>query len=238
MDYSKIYNSLINRALTREWLDGYVEKHHIVPRCLGGSNDSSNLVRLTAEEHFIAHLLLVKIFPTVSGLTVAVICLSRHPEININNKAYGWLKRKHSELKKGKRHTEATKKLISDKKKGTPSPNKGKAMSDEQKQKISIANTGRVSKKRGVPMSDEQKKKVSASLTGKKQSAETIEKRAAKARGRKVGPPSDETKQKISDSLKGRKLPPESRAKQIESIKRTLAAKRDRKEILQIWQAM
>ena len=33
MDYQKIYNNLINREITRT---GYVEKHHILPRCLGG----------------------------------------------------------------------------------------------------------------------------------------------------------------------------------------------------------
>jgi hypothetical protein len=36
------------------------EKHHIVPRSLGGSNDESNIVRLTYREHFLAHLLLTK----------------------------------------------------------------------------------------------------------------------------------------------------------------------------------
>lgn len=40
---------------------GYSEKHHIIPKCLGGSNDISNIVSLTAREHFICHLLLVKI---------------------------------------------------------------------------------------------------------------------------------------------------------------------------------
>lgn len=39
---------------------GYTERHHIVPRFCGGSNEASNLVRLTARNHFIAHLLLVK----------------------------------------------------------------------------------------------------------------------------------------------------------------------------------
>jgi hypothetical protein len=39
---------------------GYIEKHHIIPKSLGGSNDVSNLVCLTAKEHFICHLLLPK----------------------------------------------------------------------------------------------------------------------------------------------------------------------------------
>ena len=33
---------------------------HVVPKCLGGSNDTSNLVSLTYREHFICHKLLCK----------------------------------------------------------------------------------------------------------------------------------------------------------------------------------
>lgn len=41
---------------------GYTETHHILPRCLGGDNSKDNLVKLTAREHFIAHLLLTKCY--------------------------------------------------------------------------------------------------------------------------------------------------------------------------------
>ena len=57
--YTKIYNMICNRARAREIM-GYVEKHHIIPRSLGGSNAKSNIVKLTAREHFICHLLLTK----------------------------------------------------------------------------------------------------------------------------------------------------------------------------------
>lgn len=57
--YTRIYYQIINRAQTRK-LDGYCEEHHIVPKCLGGSNSKENLVELTAREHFICHLLLTK----------------------------------------------------------------------------------------------------------------------------------------------------------------------------------
>ena len=39
---------------------GYYEKHHIVPRSMGGSNKKSNLVDLTAREHYVCHRLLTK----------------------------------------------------------------------------------------------------------------------------------------------------------------------------------
>ena len=70
MNYQKIYNQLIEKRqqniLTKNkndpnWI--YNERHHIIPKCLGGTDDKSNLVNLTAREHFIAHYLLWKIHP-------------------------------------------------------------------------------------------------------------------------------------------------------------------------------
>lgn len=57
--YFKWYTSIIERANTRE-LQGYSERHHIIPKSLGGLDSHDNLVTLTAKEHFICHLLLVK----------------------------------------------------------------------------------------------------------------------------------------------------------------------------------
>jgi hypothetical protein len=59
--YSQYYFNITNRAKSRI-LDKsiYTENHHIIPKSLGGGNDKSNLVRLTAREHFICHLLLPK----------------------------------------------------------------------------------------------------------------------------------------------------------------------------------
>lgn len=53
----KHYNRIIEtrRDLVRE---GYMETHHIIPKCYGGSDDRDNLVKLTAREHFVAHWLL------------------------------------------------------------------------------------------------------------------------------------------------------------------------------------
>lgn len=63
MNYEKIYNSIINKALIQKLADGvYYEKHHILPRCLGGDNTAINLVYLTAREHFICHKLLYKMY--------------------------------------------------------------------------------------------------------------------------------------------------------------------------------
>jgi hypothetical protein len=57
--YTTWYNSIINKAKDRT-INGYTEKHHIIPSSLGGSNDTDNLVKLTPREHFVCHLLLTK----------------------------------------------------------------------------------------------------------------------------------------------------------------------------------
>lgn len=64
MDYKKIYDQIIENRLKNKITKKttYVEKHHIIPRCLNGSNHSSNLVNLTAREHFVCHLLLAEMF--------------------------------------------------------------------------------------------------------------------------------------------------------------------------------
>ena len=58
--YLKWYSSIIENAIVRE-LNGYKEKHHIIPKSLGGSDEKDNLVYLTAREHYIVHVLLTKI---------------------------------------------------------------------------------------------------------------------------------------------------------------------------------
>jgi hypothetical protein len=57
--YTNWYNNIISSAKQRV-NSGYTERHHIIPRSLGGSDLSSNLVNLTAREHFVCHWLLTK----------------------------------------------------------------------------------------------------------------------------------------------------------------------------------
>ena len=72
MNYELHYNKLIDRARTRVLSPlTYTENHHIFPRCLGGDDVPENIVKLTAEEHLLAHVILVKIYP-YEGLKLAV----------------------------------------------------------------------------------------------------------------------------------------------------------------------
>lgn len=131
MNYQKHYDLLITRGKAR-MLDGYVEKHHIVPRCMGGGDEPENLVQLTPEEHYLAHQLLIKMYPDVSGLASATQLMTvHHTETRTNNKLFGWIRRKcaadmsaqmtkwhieneHPKGMLGKTHTEEKKKQIGD----------------------------------------------------------------------------------------------------------------------------
>jgi hypothetical protein len=132
------YSRLIERARTRE-LPGYCERHHVIPRCIGGSDDPSNIVRLTPEEHYVAHQLLVKIYPTNAGLAFAAVAMTAGRS---GNKLYGWLRRRASAAAKGnqrclgRRHSAETKAKMS-------AASKGKAKSAEHRAAMSVSRTGK-----------------------------------------------------------------------------------------------
>lgn len=72
MNLRLIYNKICNRGQIRV-LDKsiYCEKHHIIPICMGGSNQKNNLTNLTAKEHFICHKILCELYPSNEKLRYA-----------------------------------------------------------------------------------------------------------------------------------------------------------------------
>lgn len=61
MNYEKLYNQIIdNRKCFPLTKTQYGENHHILPRSLGGTDVDSNMVKLTAREHFLCHYCLLK----------------------------------------------------------------------------------------------------------------------------------------------------------------------------------
>lgn len=103
MDYSEHYKRLCERAKNRK-IDSYVENHHIEPRCMGGDDSKENIVALTPEEHYVAHQLLVKMYPNHTGLIWAALLMTGDSENDhrSNNKVYGWLKQKHQKVAKSR----------------------------------------------------------------------------------------------------------------------------------------
>lgn len=71
MNYHRIYREFIRDRLSKPVPEGYTETHHNEPRILGGDNSAQNLVELTPEDHFFAHLLLARMHPEIPGLVAA-----------------------------------------------------------------------------------------------------------------------------------------------------------------------
>lgn len=147
MNYQKIYNKLVSKDMQTD----YIEVHHIVPKCMGGTDEQSNLVKLTTKAHFLAHLLLCKIYPENIKLKFAFNMMSRvskHNKRKLTATQYALVKREnskalsvlhstrvrtHSENKnradalRGTTKTEESKKRMSEWQKGKPKPHlKGK----------------------------------------------------------------------------------------------------------------
>lgn len=175
MNYLLHYNKLIDRARTRV-LDGYKEKHHILPTCLGGDDSLENLCDLTPEEHYTSHLLLIKIYPHENKLVWAAKMMTIGSHKNKRgNKLYGWL-RKQFTIRQSRHRLENP-----------------VSWTTEMRLKASIAKKG----KPGHKQTQETRDKISASNRGKKHSKETIEKIASKHRGKTH---SVETRNKMSAS--------------------------------------
>lgn len=76
MDYKVAYDRLIRRA-RHNYPFGTSERHHILPRSMGGTDDLDNLVRLGPREHYLAHLLLFRIGHH-NQIFAAVLIYERH----------------------------------------------------------------------------------------------------------------------------------------------------------------
>lgn len=173
MDYQHHYTLLIERAKARLLQLGYLEHHHIIPKCAGGLNIADNIVNLTPEEHYLAHQLLVKIYDKLgkkveaNKLAYALNLMSGKSNINRNNKYYGWIRRRVSMARTGYIPTAETLALISTKVKAhlkaNGHHNKGKTNTDEYKKKMSERLKGRV-------ITDETRVKMSVAAKGKPKS--------------------------------------------------------------------
>lgn len=184
MDYQKHYDNLIIRARSRI-LDGYVERHHVRPVCLGGTDEIGNLVALTPEEHYTAHLLLAKIHHNDARLLYAanMMTVNNPAQHRTQNKMYGWLRKAVDEAQRLRHPSDETRAKLCMARKGKK-PNLGKKASVETKERLSAAVA-----RRYIDMPTERRREISAKAWATK-----------KANGYTVKP---ETGKKISEALKG-----------------------------------
>lgn len=223
MDYQKIYNELISAPKQRE---GWTETHHILPRCLGGSDDKENLVKLYPEEHYLAHLLLCKIYPGNQKLLYAAMNMTTGSMINNgrrSNKSYGWLRRRYAEAISGDNNPsrrnpnlqkEAAKKRVGQKrteetKARMSTAQKGRIFSEETKLKMAEAAKNR------PPISEDTRAKLKNRIPNKGMLGRTM---------------SEETKAKMSASQQGKRMSEEAKAKMRIAAKIREENKRKKKE--------
>ncbi len=176
MDWHKHYDSLIGRAKHRD-LTGYVERHHILPRCMGGSDEPENIVRLTAEEHYVAHQLLVKMHPKHFKLVWALSAMTNSTgRMQRNNKRYAWVRKQFAEM--------------------TAERNRTRVVTAEARAKMSAAKKGKTRN----PHSEATKQKMRAASLGKRKSASHCASISAVRVGKKLNC-STETRRKKSETM-------------------------------------
>jgi len=127
MNYKQIHDSIISQAQERatskkeaNLVLGYSEAHHILPKCMGGTNDKANIVHLSAREHFVIHQLLVKIYPLEPKLLYACFRLLYDKKGNrTNGKKYEALKKKINVYKKSlNKHNSESVRIVTEKRTG------------------------------------------------------------------------------------------------------------------------
>ncbi len=142
--YTRWYNEIIQNAKNRSTISEYTERHHIIPKSLGGSNKKENIAILTAREHFVCHWLLTKMVDKDSLLKMQravwrmlVRGSDFQKRYKPNSYTYENLRLKYGFLRKGT------------------------VTSKETKEKISKANTGRVAWNKGIPRTKEERELMS-----------------------------------------------------------------------------
>ena len=214
--YEKWYQRITaNGKQARE--PGY-ERHHILPRSLGGTDDKANITYITAREHFVCHWLLTKIHSTGEEhwkmLNALRMMRAENPRqqrysTKITSRVYARLKEEYSQLQServkgknnpnfGKSWTEAQKRAHSEKIKGRVQPTEEKdrqiaamvgrkraPFSQEWIEKLSDAKKGENNSMYGKAHKESSKELMRERALGRKQSAETIQKKADAIRGSK-----------------------------------------------------
>ena len=201
MNYKKIYDQLVEkcrvRGLDKSALEGYYEKHHIIPRCMGGSDEVENFVLFTPREHVVAHKLLWKAFPdnyslmwaytrTVDAHKGKGVLSSREVEKAKIAKAHYMSNREVSpETREKIRNTLLGRKVPRDVVEKTRAKNIGKKRTKETSEKLSKRRKEIIAE--GWTMPEEARKKIGDAFRGKNIS--------------------EEHKRKISEFNKGKVMP-------------------------------
>lgn len=180
-------------ALKNQCIDGYFEKHHILPRSMGGGDDASNIVCLTLRQHYIAHWMLWKAYGgkmavafdymngikkygyRLTGRTIKLLSQDvskRRSERQVS-----------AETREKQRQAKLGKQLSAEHIENVRQAQLGRKLSDEWKANVSAAKRGKSNGRLGHIMAEETKKRIGDAqrgelnhMTGRKHSPETKEK--------------------------------------------------------------
>ena len=144
LHYLNRYNKMIS-YYKENISNGYMEKHHIVPKCMGGIDTLENIILLPARVHFICHYLLHKSYPDNGPLALAFAMMA--------------VKNQYQDRKITSRFYENAKIIRSKNLKGKPRP-------EYVKEKLRKPKNNRENYKK--PKSETHKENISKSLLGKK----------------------------------------------------------------------
>lgn len=170
--YHRWYMELMEKARNVRSLD-IKERHHVIPRCMGGPNTRDNIVELTPREHYIAHLLLPKFVKNSTHKAKMAYALFRFGGKNLRSRKFGCLRNSYIKLVSGKgnafygkHHSPET--LI--KMSGENHPMFGKRHSQESIDKMknnTLKRFGQDNPMFGKPRSEEQRQTQSETIKGR-----------------------------------------------------------------------
>jgi hypothetical protein len=215
--YEKWYKNIIEISQSRT-IDGYFERHHIIPESLGGSNAPANLTNLTAREHFVCHWLLIKIYPAgedhwkmLNALRMmrAENSKQKRYTTKITSRVYSKLKQEYailqSERVKGENNPNFEKYWTEEQKNSHSKKIKGRVQPLNEKIRQISAMTGRKRKpfsEDWIKKLSDAKKGINNNMYGKKHTEESKAKQREKATGRTQ---TEETIKKKADAIRGSK---------------------------------
>lgn len=234
MTYQEFIQNILDTRGRFNCGDEYHERHHIIPKCMGGGNEEENLIDLFAREHYEAHKLLAIENPSVRGLQYAWWCMSvitskdSTKKYQITAEEYETARkmfvsmpyseerrRRISESGRGRKHSEETReKMSKNAKERYKNPENcsmyGKRHSEETKQKMRENHadmSGTNNPNYGRPRSEETRRKI--------------------GEGQKNKPPiSEVTRQKMRENNQGAGNPNYGKHPSAESRKRMSEAQK------------
>lgn len=211
MNYVRIYDEFITSR--RGSNPQPAERHHIIPRSIGGNNAAENLILLSPEDHFFAHLLLAKM---VGGKlnTAAWLMTSklRPARGRVARKKFGWLKRRYIVANAARQKERMKDPVLKAKAIANLLVTKGLKLNFSAERRANLAERLRA----WLKANPDHYVRISKKLRERVISAEHREKIARTLKGHSV---SDETREKLRRANLGKKTPAATRAKQSAALK-------------------